>query len=205
MTVREKQCPKCKKLKPPKQFMRKLTLAQSRAFLKRPTLKTPQEITSKYCKLCQPKPRETLKSIRNRISDGEIHPIIGANLIQEHILKGKMAQSIGMRKVWQKRQDAIITPWLSNIRQQVAKKSNYASLQRSRPKDPHLTAHALLDYETAKAHKAKLELRVKIGEGMKMDLYPHINDYYTPVEKADLVRIKQQVPKTLLLKLRGTR
>lgn len=205
MTVREKQCPKCLKLKPSTEFKRMLSLTQSRALLKRPTLKTPQEVASKYCNACRPQPKQTLKRLQSKISDGIIHPVIGANLIQEHIAKGRKAQSDGMRKLWQKRQDEIITPWYRNIRQQVAKKSNYASLQRARPKDPYLTQYAELDYATARKHKAQLELQLKTGKAMKIERLPHINDYYTATEKADIVRLKQQIPKSILTKLRGVR
>lgn len=205
MTVEQKQCPKCMKHKPSKQFKRTLTLAQSRSLLRRPTLKTAQEVDSKYCKACQPKPKLTRKSVRNRISDGDIHPVIGANLLKEIEAKGRKAQSDGMRKVWQKRRDEVITPWLRSIRQQVVRKYNYYTAQLAQPRDTNLTDHALLDYETAKQHKAKLEIKIKMGEGMKMDLYPHINDYYTAVEKAALVKLKQAIPKDILITLRGVR
>jgi hypothetical protein len=101
----------------------------------------------------------------------------------------------------------VITPWYRNIQQQVAKKQRYALLQKTKPKDPNLTAHAELDYETAKHHKANLFLQIKTGstKTKQLDLLPHINDYYTAEEKASLVRIKQQIPKHILVKLRGVR
>jgi hypothetical protein len=205
MTVKQKQCPKCQQFKPSTQFKRTLTMAQSKALLRRQDITRPYETTSKNCKACQPKTKLTLKTLRNKISDGDIHPIIGELKLEQMKKSIRAGRSKVMKEYWQGKQDAIITPWYRNIQQQVLKKQRYAALQKIRPKDPNLTAHAKLDYETAKLHKATLFLQLKTGQAKKLDLLPHINDYYTPEEKAALVKIKQAIPKAILTKLRGVR
>lgn len=205
MTVREKTCSKCGETKPRKDFIRKLTLAQSRALLKRPTLRTPHETSSKYCKACQPKEKLTIKKIQNKVSDGDIHEVIGDLLKIKLRKKISLSRSNAMKRVWQKQYDANVMPWYRNIQKQVAKKYNYYTLQRSRNNDPHLTAHAKLDYETAKNHKAHLFLQVKTGAGLKMDLLPRIGDYYTANEKLELYNLWSKIPLTIRNKLRGAR
>lgn len=207
MTVREKQCNKCKQFKPIAQFKKKLTMAQSRALLKRPTLRNPVETISKNCKACQPKTKLTPKTLRNKISDGDIHPIIGEAKIKELKQSIIAGRSKVMKEYWQGKQNEIITPWFRNIQQQVLKKQRYLALQKTRPKDPNLTAHAQLDFETARKHKSNLFLKIKTGKvkAKDLDLLPHINDYYTPEEKAALVKLKQAIPKSILIKLRGVR
>lgn len=202
---KQKQCPKCGLTKPATHFKKKLSMAQSKALLRRPTLRTPLEVTSKNCRACQPKPKETLKTLRNKISDGDIHPIIGELKVKELKQKINSGRSKVMKEYWQNKQDAIIKPWYRNIQKQTLKKQRYHAVQLAKPRDPHLTQHALLDYETAKHHKAQLFLQIKTGKTKHMDLLPHINDYYTPEEKAALVKIKQQIPRAILTTLRGVR
>lgn len=207
MTVKEKKCIKCGEFKPLAQFKRKLTVAQSRAMLQRPTLRNPIETISKLCKACQPKTKLTPKTLRNKISDGDIHPIIGEAKIKELKEKIVLGRSKVMKEYWQGKQDAIIKPFYRNIQKQTERKRAYYMTQLSKPKDPNLTAHAQLDFETAKKHKAELFLQIKTGKvkAKDLDLLPHINDYYTPEEKAALVKLKQAIPKDILIKLRGVR
>lgn len=204
MTVREKQCTKCGKTKPIKEFKRKLTLAQSRALLKRPTLRTPHETISALCKACRPI-KLTAKKIQNLVYDGDIHEVTGAYLKVKLAEQLKTRQSLGMKKLWKDRRDAITTPWYLRIRQQVVRKYNYYSLQRSRNKHPDLTAHAKLDYEIARELKNGFQLKIRMGEGMKMDLYPNINDYYTAEHKAQLAMIWHSIPKDIRNKIRRVR
>jgi len=208
MTVREKTCTKCKKTKPLKEFKRTLTLAQSRALLKRPALKTPHETISALCESCRPN-KLTAKKIQNLVFNGDINAVTGDYLKNKIRLELRQRQSMGMSKTWQKRKqekiDTHVTPWHRNIRQQVAKKYNYYALQRARPKDPHLTDYAKMDYEIAKTHKARLDLLVRTGEGLTMDLFPHINDYYTAYDKAKLVQARNAIPKYITEKMKGTR
>lgn len=208
MTVTEKTCTKCNKTKPIKEFKRTLTLAQSRALLKRPTLKTPHETTSKLCNACRPN-KLTAKKIQNLVFNGDINAVTGDYLKDKIRRELRERQSLGMSRTWQKRKqekiDTLVTPWYRNIQQQVAKKYNYYTLQKAKPKSPDLTDYAKLDYEIAKAHKARLFLQIKSTEALNIDLLPHINDYYTAEEKQRLTLLKQQIPKHILKRLRGMR
>jgi hypothetical protein len=204
MTVQEKVCKRCSKTKPIKEFKRKLTLAQSRALLKRPTLRTPHELVSTLCKTCRPD-KLTAKKIQNRVGDGEIHELVGQALKDKLKRQLKVKQSRSMKRLWQKKRDAVTTPWYLSIRQQVVKKYNYYSLQLSRNKHPALTQHAKLDYEIAREIKAGLLLKIKMGEGLKMDIYPRVNDYYTAEHKEQLILLWQQVPQEIRNNIRGSR
>lgn len=208
MTVKEKECTRCKKTKPLKDFKRVLTLAQSRALLKRPNLRTPHETISAICKDCRPN-KLTLKKIQNLVFDGDINAVTGDYLKIKIIQAGREAQANGMRKVWRKRKqekiDAIVTPWHRNIRQQVVKKYNYYTATKARGADPYLIEHAKLDYEIARELKNGLFLRVKLGEGLTMDLYPNINDYYGAEHKSRLYQLWTQIPQDVRNKLRRAR
>ena len=87
MTVREKQCIKCKQTKPSTEFKRRLTLAQSRAMLRNPNITTRYTADSKRCKACQPKrkpPRElTSKENRTRMSNGDMNKTMGELKLQQ--------------------------------------------------------------------------------------------------------------------------
>lgn len=204
MTVREKECKRCSKTKPIKDFKRTLTLAQSRALLKRPTLRTPHETISTICKACRPV-KLTAKKIQNLVADGDIHEVTGAYLKTKLANQLKTKQRLGMKRLWKDRRDAVTTPWYDSIRQQVVRKYNYYTLQQSRNKHPELTAHAKLDYEIARELKSGFQLRIRMGEGMKMDLYPSINDYYTAEHKAQLALIWHNIPKEIRNKIRRVR
>jgi hypothetical protein len=108
--VREKRCTKCGETKPTSQFKRRLSLAQSKAMLRNPNVTTNYITTSKLCKDCQPKrkpPRKlTVKEIRTRMTNGDLHPILGeAKLKQkrEQIIRGR---SRVMREYWQGKKSA---------------------------------------------------------------------------------------------------
>jgi hypothetical protein len=103
--VREKQCIKCKQFKPTNQFKRRLSLAQSRAVLRNPNITTNYMADSKMCKDCQPKrkpPRKlTVKEIRTRLSNKDMHHITGELLLEkkrEQIIQGR---SRVMKQYWE--------------------------------------------------------------------------------------------------------
>jgi hypothetical protein len=105
--VREKRCIKCGETKPTSQFKRRLSIAQSRAVLRNPNVTTNYIADSKLCKDCQPKrkpPRKlTVKEIRTRLTNKDIHYITGELLLQkkrEQIIQGR---SRVMKETWQKR------------------------------------------------------------------------------------------------------
>jgi hypothetical protein len=105
--MKTKTCTKCKQTKPSAQFKRKLSLAQSRAVLHNPNITTNYISTSKLCKACQPKRKPphklTVKEIRTRLTNKDIHHITGELLLEkkrESIIQGR---SKVMKETWQKR------------------------------------------------------------------------------------------------------
>lgn len=110
MTVREKQCTKCKQFKPITQFKRRLTLAQSRAMLRNPNLTTNYVADSKLCKDCQPKRKPpsklTIKEIRTRITNKDMHHITGEALLNKKRQEINEGRSRVMRQTWEKRKSA---------------------------------------------------------------------------------------------------
>jgi hypothetical protein len=109
MTAREKTCTKCGATKPNAQFKRRLSLAQSRAVLHNPNITTNYIADSKLCKACQPKRKPphklTVKEIRTRLTNKDIHHITGELLLEkkrEAIIEGR---SKVMKETWQKRKD----------------------------------------------------------------------------------------------------
>lgn len=105
MTVREKQCIKCKQFKPNTQFKRRLSLAQSRAVLRNPNITTNYIADSKLCKDCQPKrkpPRKlTIKEIRTRITNKDMHYITGELLLEKKRQEINKGRSKIMKEYWQ--------------------------------------------------------------------------------------------------------
>ena len=103
-----KTCASCKQTKPKKEFLKRLTLAQTRAYLKQPNATTRYTTTSKNCKACQAKLKRknkplTPKQIRTRITSGDMPKIMGEmklNQIREAIPKKR---SKVMKETWEKR------------------------------------------------------------------------------------------------------
>lgn len=109
LETRVKLCAKCGELKPKKQFQKRLTLAQTKAFLKQPSATTRYITTSKNCMECRnkakPKKKKplTAKQIRTRITSGDMTPMLGEMKLQK-IREGipKM-RSKNMKEAWEKR------------------------------------------------------------------------------------------------------
>ena len=105
MTVREKQCIKCKQTKPSAQFKRRLSLAQSRAVLRNPNITTNYIADSKMCKDCQPKRKPphklTVKEIRTRLSNKDIHHITGETLLEKKKQQIIQGRSRVMKQYWE--------------------------------------------------------------------------------------------------------
>lgn len=107
MTVREKQCTKCKQFKPTNQFKRRLSLAQSRAVLRNPNISTNYIADSKLCKDCQPKRKPpsklSIKELRTRLTNKDIHHVTGELLLAKKREGINMGRSKVMKETWQKR------------------------------------------------------------------------------------------------------
>ena len=88
MTVdKQKQCTKCKQTKPSAEFKRRLTLAQSRAMLRNPSITTRYTADSKRCKACQQLLKRTKpltsKDIRTKVTSGDMPKILGELKLQQ--------------------------------------------------------------------------------------------------------------------------
>lgn len=105
MTVREKTCTKCGETKPTSQFKRRLSLAQSRAVLHNPNINTHYIADSKLCKDCQPKRKPphklTAKEIRTRMTNGDLHPILGEAKLKQKREALNHGRSRVMKEYWQ--------------------------------------------------------------------------------------------------------
>ena len=123
--IKTKTCTSCKQTKPNAQFKRRLSIAQSRAVLRNPKINTPYIADSKLCKACQPKRKPprllSIKEIRTRVSNGDIHQVIGEMKIKEMREALPKRRAKVMREHWQKIKSEPINALKKHIQQQVAK------------------------------------------------------------------------------------
>jgi hypothetical protein len=103
------QCKTCAELKPKKEFLKRLTLAQTKAFLKQPSATTRFIVTSKNCKSCQTKLKRhskrplTAKQIRTKVTSGDMPEILGEMKLQQLRENLPKKRSKVMKETWQKR------------------------------------------------------------------------------------------------------
>jgi hypothetical protein len=133
-TSRTKQCVKCGETKPTKEFKRRLSLAQSKAFLRNPNITTNYMADSKLCKACQPKRKPprllTDKEIRTRITNGDLRTALGEAILQKRKQTLPQRRSKVMKEHWQKVKTEPIQQTKKHIAQQVAKFSRRANASR---------------------------------------------------------------------------
>jgi hypothetical protein len=100
-------CAKCGVQKPKKEFLKRLTLAQTRAVLRQPSATTRFTTTSKHCKTCREKQRSrkplTTKQIRTRITTGDMPRIMGEMKLEKIRQDIPKKRSKVMKETWQKR------------------------------------------------------------------------------------------------------
>ena len=169
-----KLCASCNETKPKKEFHRVLTLAQSKALLKKPNLKTRHTLYSSLCNTCRRiKKRRTplsIKEIRNKITTGDMNPVIGEALIQEKRKAIPKARARVMKEYWQKKRLGWVDELKANLQKQVTRyASRYYSYQNHMPEQATPAQHAMLDqhrYNYAEAKRIRQDLidRVKAGE-----------------------------------------
>lgn len=167
MTVREKQCTKCKQFKPTNQFKRRLSLAQSRAVLRNPNITANYMADSKLCKACQPKRKPprllSIKEIRTRISNGDMHSVTGEIKIKQMREDIPKMRSRVMKEEWQKRRNVPVKELKKNLAQQVAKfASRYHATKSNNPQHAMLEQHRW-NYEEAKRVRNYLMDRAQSG------------------------------------------
>jgi hypothetical protein len=176
----QKTCTTCNETKPKKEFHRVLTLAQSRALLKKPNLTTRHTLYSSLCNTCRRiKKRRTplsIKQIRTKITTGDMNPIIGEALITEKKQAIPRKRSKVMKEYWQKKRTLWQDELKTNLQKQVTAYANrYYSYQNQMPEEATPQQHAMLDqhsYNYAEAKRIRQDLmnRVQAGEVVAVDV-----------------------------------
>ncbi len=182
----QKTCTSCNETKPKKEFHRILSLAQSRALLKKPNLSTRHTLYSSLCNTCRRiKKRRTplsIKQIRTKITTGDLNPIIGEALITEKKQALPRKRSKVMKEYWQKKRTLWQDELKTNLQKQVTAYANrYYSYQNQMPDDPNQVTpqqHAMLDqhkYNYAEAKRIRQDLmnRVQAGEVVEVEVQIH--------------------------------
>lgn len=179
-----KLCASCKQTKPKKEFHRILTLAQSKALLKKPNLTTRHTLYSSLCRACRNQRKRrtplTIKDLRNKISSGDLNPVIGEALITEKRQALPRKRSKVMKEYWQKKRTLWQDELKSNLQKQVTTYANrYYSYQNQMPEDATPLQHALLDqhsYNYKEAQRVRQEILNQIKSGQKVAVDVKINE-----------------------------
>ena len=179
-TLVQKTCTTCNETKPKKEFHRVLTLAQSRALLKKPNLTTRHTLYSTLCRDCRTQRKRrtplSIKEIHNKITTGDMNPTIGKALIAEKKEALPRKRSKVMKEYWEKKRALWQDELKANLQKQVTTYANrYYSYQNHLPEDPTPNQNALLlqhKYNYAEAKRIRQDLidRVKAGEVMAVDV-----------------------------------
>jgi hypothetical protein len=159
-------CKNCGEAKSKKEFHRVLTLAQSKALLKRPTLKTRHTLYSTLCQSCrQQRKRRTplsIKELRNKITSGDLNPTIGEALIQAKKTALPRKRSKVMKEYWENKRLSWQSELKANLQAQVTAYANrYYSYKNQMPEAPTPQQHATLDqhsYNYAEAKRIRQDL-----------------------------------------------
>jgi len=177
-------CKTCGETKPKKDFHRVLTLAQSKALLRKPNLTTRHTLYSSLCKDCRNQRKRrtplSIKEIRNKISSGDMNPTIGEALIAEkrEALPKKRAKV--MKEYWQKKRTLWQDELKTNLQKQVtAYASRYYSYKNQMPEDATPLQHALLDqhsYNYAEAKRIRQDLLEQAKDGREISPSIKINE-----------------------------
>ena len=175
-----KTCTTCNEAKPKKEFHRVLTLAQSRALLKKPELKTRHTLFSSLCQSCRNQRKRrtplSIKEIRNKITTGDIHQEIGENLIKQKREALPRKRSKVMKEYWQKKKLGWQGELKVNLQAQVTRyASRYYSYKNNMPENATPNQQALLlqhSYNYAEAKRVRQDLmdRVEKGEEIAVDV-----------------------------------
>jgi hypothetical protein len=179
-----KLCASCNETKPKKEFHRILTLAQSRALLKKPNLTTRHTLYSTLCRSCRNQRKRrtplSIKEIRNKITSGDIHKDIGENLIAEKRTALPRKRSKVMKEYWQKKRDGWIDILKTNLQAQVTRyASRYYSYKNHLPENPTPNQHALLlqhSYNYKEAQRVRQDLMDRVAKGEEIAVDVKINE-----------------------------
>jgi len=180
-------CKSCNETKPKKEFHRILTLAQSRALLKKPNLKTRHTLYSSLCNSCRNQRKRrtplSIKEIRSKITSGDMHATLGEALIKEKREALPRKRSKVMKEYWQKKRTGWQDELKSNLQAQVTRyASRYYSYKTQLPDDPTPNQNALLlqhsyNYKEAqRIRKDLLEQAMKSESGTAVPKDVKINE-----------------------------
>lgn len=177
-------CKTCGETKPKKEFHRILTLAQSRALLKKPNLTTRHTLYSTLCRSCRNQRKRrtplTIQDLRNKITTGDINPIIGEALIKQKREAIPRKRSKVMKEYWQKKRTLWQDELKTNLQKQVTAYANrYYSYQNQMPEEATPQQHAMLDqhkYNYAEAKRIRQDLLEQAKSGREISPDIKINE-----------------------------
>ena len=179
-----KTCTACNETKNKKEFHRVLTLAQSKAILRRPNLTKRHTLYSTLCQSCRQQRKSraplTTKQIRNKITSGDMNPTIGEALIKQkrEALPKKRAKV--MKEYWENKRLSWQSELKSNLQAQVTTYANrYYSYQNQMPEHPTDRQHAMLEqhsYNYKEAQRIRKELMKQAKDGREISPDTKIND-----------------------------
>ena len=175
-----KLCATCNETKPLKEFKRRLSLAQTRAFLRQPNATTRYWTSSKRCKDCQLGLKRhrplTIKEIRSKITSGDMNKTVGEEKIKLMRQAIPKRRAKVMKEYWQKKKLGWQDELKANIQAQVTTYANrYYSYKNNMPEQATPQQHALLDqhsynYAEAKRIRQDLMTKAKAGEVVAVDV-----------------------------------
>jgi len=179
-----KTCKTCNEIKPKKEFHRILTLAQSKALLRKPNLTTRHTLYSTLCRDCRNQRKRrtpmTIKDIRNKITSGDIHKDVGENLINQKREAIPRKRSKVMKEYWQKKRLGWQDELKTNLQKQVTVYANrYYSYKNQLGDNPTTAQHALLDqhsYNYAEAKRIRQDLLEQAKDGREISPSIKINE-----------------------------
>ena len=177
-------CKSCGESKPKKEFHRVLTLAQSKAMLRKPNLKTRHTLYSTLCRSCRNQRKRrtplSIKDLRNKISTGDIHKDIGENLITQMKQAMPRKRSKVMKDYWQKKRTGWVDQLKDNLQKQVTTYANrYYSYKNQLGDNPTPTQHAMLEqhsYNYAEAKRIRQDLLEQAKAGREISPDTKINE-----------------------------
>lgn len=201
------QCPMCNEIHPIKMFKHRLTLQETAKKLGKDKSSSRMIVDSKYCSLCRPKaiPRKSLKrktrdEIKVAVLYGDIHPVIAQLEIAKRDEDMNLKKSAGMKKRWARIRQANEKQYSKQLQAQVNRKASYYHANKHNGADTTLIALALADYNYARIAKQTLLREQSLGE--KSPQTTKLEDAYTYDQRQELMRLKAQIPATILNKQR---
>ena len=201
------QCPMCNEILPIKSFKRRLTLQETAKKLGKDKASSRMVVDSKYCASCRPNaiPRKSLKrktrdEIRASVAYGDIHPVIAKLEIDKRNADMNDKKSAGMKNRWARIRQANAKQYSKDLQAQVNRKASYYHANKHNGADTTLIALALADYNYARIAKQTLLREQSLGEISPQTT--KLEDAYTYEQRQELMRLKAQIPATILNKQR---